>query len=626
MNLKTSLIALATITIIAVVTFISFSKSSNNLKLVPKHSNFVSIVDVFSILKKGNFSELPDLKMFRTFKKELKKESKELSKIINDLIENPIKSGIKFNSDLAIFLINEENDERFMCFSIDLLSSDNFESFIEDLVDIDELNYDLEQETDFSYFLIENQFIIGFDHQKAILINALNRDSQENLEYIVDDLFTQKQENQISSNENFKQFLNDKKDISVWMSSNMISDLGELEDLDELEEIIDKIEIEDNYVSLFFSFEQDKLSLSLQFDPNQEMDKFFSENKIWKSSFDSKVLKFIPATTYGAASVSLDFELIYSLLKESINEDVFAKSSKEFEEITNNEITLEEFSEILNGNFVFSMHDFKKIEYQGFEWGYGFKEETAEMYSDKYTISLAQGTFSEEEKRILNQGGTIKAYSSGRTYCINIQNVLDQGYDLDYAINNDSKINWFKTGCWGYDKFEKTKNETLPMVTFAFDLNKNKSFKTVIELMVESGDLIKSGDYYEFRLDGEFPTYLIYDEKYGIVTNDKESITSFDQSLMESKISASFLKSDFYLYSDLNYDNYPKIIKKEIKENANEEENDLLEMFTDLSNSCEVKKYGNKLEITYNLKAEDKNSLNTLITKINDNHKWIMSL
>ena len=169
------------------------------------------------------------------------------------------------------------------------------------------------------------------------------------------------------------------------------------------------------------------------------------------------------------------------------------------------------------------------------------------------------------------------------------------------------------------------------MVTFAFDLNKNKSFKTVIELMVESGDLIKSGDYYEFRLDGEFPTYLIYDEKYGIVTNDKESITSFkksgfDQSLMESKISASFLKSDFYLYSDLNYDNYPKIIKKEIKENANEEENDLLEMFTDLSNSCEVKKYGNKLEIIYNLKAEDKNSLNTLITKINDNHKWIMSL
>jgi len=595
----------------------SCSSSPENLKVIPGGTNAVCVIDVYSIIKKGKLTEISELKFFKTFKKEIRSENKKVSKIIDNIIEDPTLSGIDFQTDVFVYYINEGQDEKYVCLSAEIKSEEKFAEFIENVLDKSDVEFDIEKEKNYSYTIVGGKVAIGWDRDKVILLTAENYKSRENLDLEIETLFELKEKDQITAKEEFNKFYSNKKDISVWLSTNLFEDNYAFK---KIEKEID-FDITDNYISSYLNFDNDNISLKTQFSPNNEIQKMMDENNVWDNKFNSKLLSFFPKQNFATASISVNPISYYNILEQ---EDNFEKIQSEFEKGTG--IDLKDLFEEIKGSVVYSLFGFENVEYTYTGWGYGFNENEAELLVGKYEISKA-GYLSSEDKELLNQGKTIQAESYSRKYCINIKNILDNGGTIEMAIENDSKINWY-VGGWDYGKYIETTNEEfLPLMGIAIDINDSKTIKKLIDKIPED-EINKRSDYYEFTVYNRYPAYFAFNESVCFITNDKKSIKAFKDggyntdNLGSSNISSDISNNNFYTFLNLNYDDYPKDLKKQLNANQNDKEKKMLKIWNDFSKSMEFKLVDkNSIEIIFNIKDNENNSLNTIISTIDDNYK-----
>jgi len=306
----------------------SCSNSPENLKVIPKETKVVSVIDIYSIIKKGKLDEISELKFFKTFKKEIRNENKKVSKIIDNLIEDPTITGIDLSTDVFAYYVNKANDEKFISFSVEIKNQEKFAEFIEDALDVGEIEFDIEKDKNYSYTFIGNQAVIGWDEKKAVLLIAENYKSGDNLDFEIQTLFELKEENQITAKEEFNKFYSSKKDISVWLSTNLLEDNY---DFKKIEKEID-FDITDNYISTYLNFEDDNISLLTQLTLNSEIQKMMEENDVWKNSFNNQLLNYLPKQSFATASISLNPMSYYNIIEQ---EDDFEKIQSEFESQTN---------------------------------------------------------------------------------------------------------------------------------------------------------------------------------------------------------------------------------------------------------------------------------------------------
>jgi len=598
----------------------SCSNSPENLKVIPEETNVVSVIDIYSIIKKGKLDEISELKFFKTFKKEIRNENKKVSKIIDNVIEDPTITGIDFSTDVFAYYVNEANDEKFISFSAEIKNQEKFAEFIEDALDDIEIEFDIEKEKNYSYTLIGNEAVIGWDEKKAVLLIAENYKSRENLDLEVETLFELKEENQITAKEEFNKFYSSKKDISVWLSTNL------LEDNYDFKKIEKDFDITDNYISAYLNFEDNNISLLTQFTPNSEIQKMMEENDVWNNTFNKNLLNYFPKKSFATASFSISPMAYYNILEQ---EDGFENIQKEFERET--ELDLKDLFENIKGNAVYSLFGFENVEYTYMAYGYGFNENEAELLDARYDIRQA-GYLSSENKELLNQGKTIQATDFSGKYCINIKNIIDNGGTIETAIENNSLINWYKGG-WDYGRYiVTTKEEYLPLMGLVIDINDKETVEKLISKIPED-EINKRNDYYEFTIDNRYPSYFSFNENICFITNDKKSIKAFkdggysSNNLGSSDHSSGITNSNLYSFLNLNYDEYPKDIKKEIKNNQNDNEEKIFKIWNDFAKSIELKQVdNNSIEIIFNTKENESNSLNTIISSIDDNYKYFMSL
>jgi len=525
---------------ISALLFSSCSSSPKNLKTIPNETNIVSVIDIYSIIKKGKLSEISELKFFKTFKKEIRSENKKVSKIIDNIIEDPDISGINFKTDIFIYYINEAQDEKFACVSAEIKNEEKFTEFIEDVLDRSEIEFDIEKEKKYSYTIIGNEIAIGWDNDKVIILTAGNYKSRENLDLEIETLFELKNKDQITANNEFNKFYSNKKDISLWFSTNLFEDNYKFK---KIEEEID-FDITDNYISSYLNFEPNNISLLTQFTPNREIQKMMKENDVWNNSFDNHLLNYFPKNNYATASISLNPMSYYNIIEEAND---FEKIQSEFERET--ELDLKDLFETIKGSAVYSLFGFENVEY---------------TYMGRYG--------------------------------------------------------------------EITNEELIPLMGLAFDINGNKIINKLIDKIPE-GKINKHSNYYEFTVDNRYPVYFAFNKSVCFITNDKKSIKAFKDggyksgNLGGSNISSHISNSNFYTFLNLNYDEYPKNIKKEIKGNQNDREKKILKIWNEFAKSLELKQVDkNSVEIIFNIKDNKNNSLNTIITTIDDNYKYLMSL
>ena len=609
-----------TLLAISILLLSSCSNSPENLKTIPNETNIVSVIDIYSIIKKGGLYKLSKLKFFKDFKKEIRNENRKVSKIIDNVIEDPTISGIDFKTDVFAYYINEAQDEKYMCISAEIKNEKNFAKFIDDVLDKLDVEFDIEDENEYKYTIVENELAIGWDKDKVVLLRATNRKSRKNLDLEIEILMSLEERNQITENNEFNKFYNNKKDISVWLSTNLFE--GD-RDFKEMEREID-FDITNNYISSYLNFEDANISLLTHVSPNSEIQKLMDKNDVWNNEFNSELLDFLPQKSYAVASLSLNPMQYFNIFEQ---EDSFEKIQSEFEKET--ELDLKELFEGIKGNVAYSLFGFENIEYTYMDWGYGINKNVV-VENIQYPISEA-GDLSYEDKNLLKQGKTIRC-PKYQSYGINIKNILENGGTLESAISNNVGINWYKDA-WDYGRYVETTNEELlPLMGLVIDINGDEIIKTIIEKIPENY-LTQHGDYYEFPFDDRYPSYFAFNENICFITNDKKSIKVFKDggysanNLSDSDLKSDILNNSFYTFLNLNYDEYPKEIKKEIKNNQNYEEEKLFKIWNGFAKSIELKQINkNSVEIIFKTKNNENNTLNSIITTIDDNYKYFMSL
>lgn len=595
--------------IIAVFLLASCSSSPENLKLIPTSTKAVSVIDIYSIGKKGKLDEVSKMKFFRTFKKEIRNENKRVARIIDELVEDPSLSGINFNNDLFAYLIDEAKDEKFICFSTEINDQEKFSEFIEDILGELEIDYDVEKEKNYTYALIDKEVVLGWDEDKAVLLIAQNRRSRKNLDFEIEILMELEEKDQISVNKNFNSFYKNKKDISLWFSTDLFEDSY---DFKNIEKQLD-FELTDNYFSSFLNFEDESISLLTDFSGNRDVQKLLEENDIWDNSFNENLLSYFPEESFATVSFSLNPTACY---------DIFAK---EYEYSTGNGLYIKDWFQSINGNAVFSILGFENVEYNYLGWGYGFNEDIAQLLDRRYTISEA-GYLSSENKELLNQGKTIQTSTYNGRYCINIRNILDNGGSVQTAIENNSEINWYEGG-WDYGKYiDVTKEEYLPLMSMSFDIQDDKVIRTLIKNIPDE-IIQKRNNYFEFKVNNRYPAYFTFNENTVFITNHKKSIKLFEdggyssKNLGYSSLSSEIKNNNLFSYINLNYEEYPTEIKKEIKNEQSQKVEKLFKTWEDFVKSVEIKKVNNSpLEIKFNTNSNGNNSLNNIITIIDNNY------
>jgi len=205
---------------------------------------------------------------------------------------------------------------------------------------------DIEVEKNYSFTIIDNKIGIGWDKEKLLFLVAENYDSKDNLDMQIENLLELKESKQISGNEKFDQFYKKKKDISLWLSSNLFEGFYEF---DEIENEAD-IDLTDNYVSIYLNFDRDNISLLAELETNKEIREMIDENNIWDNRFNTNLLSYFPDQHYAVASLSINTEAYYNLIQENIN---LRYAEKEFREETG--VDLNNLVESISGNAIVSI-------------------------------------------------------------------------------------------------------------------------------------------------------------------------------------------------------------------------------------------------------------------------------
>ncbi len=594
--------------------FNSCSNTPSTLKCVPESTPYVSITNVGSLLKKGHLDSMEKLEEFRSFKRleRLSKEDRDARNFLNEFKEDPRITGINLFGDVISFPYILSERTFFVCNTFELKDADKFKDFVEKILKKGHEKYETNKKNGLEYFLIGKgkytSFIVGWDKNRALIMTGSGRDANIEEEFV--DLMTLKEDKSILKNKSFKEFLSDRKDVSMWFSLKNLDksiDIVKYYPRELRASLLDALE-KGYAVSAHLSFENDQIKLSSKILSNKELDL----NKFYNDKFNSDVLKYLPNKSYFVASGSLATDKIYDYFKdmEIIRPTMEDEFKKEFN------IDSKELATCFKGTGVFNVHGYDKISYTYLGYGYKFDETKAEKIEP---IVLEKGKIylNFEEIERLNKGENVGIYGDTS---INIKNVLEKGGNLDTAIENKIPVNTYKGGLDFGRYVPRTKEKEMPLFAFVTDLNDSSKLKTLFNNEKVQKGFAKKDGYYQLH-DNDL-IYISFNDDALLVTNDLEVINKFKKGGFSDDLSdieiASDLKNNLaFMNLNLNFDSYPETIKKLLKDKSTISMG--IKAFMDFSKNIEMKVIDSKnSEIVLKTENTEENSLYNLL-KLIDN-------
>jgi hypothetical protein len=364
-----------------IISSLSSCSKSKALSAIPKDSDFVASVSVYSLIKKADLGELKDLKMMKTLNKELKSESKKGAKIIKSLQENPFITGVDFLKDFFVFHTKPNDNTEFTAVAASLKNASKFTDFIQKSLSDLEIDYELISKENYRYINLEDDRAIAWDDNKLIFIGGLNRESRNNLMEEITRIFSLSKGNQIMANTAFASFYKNKKDISVFTSTNVLENTREFNQLEQNSDY----NLKDNYVKMHLDFQEEEINLKTNLALNKSLKKALKEYQIWDNTFNKKLLNYMPKQHLAVTSVAINPMAYYKYIKTQRG---FDRAIKSFEKKFH--IKAVDFFNNIGGSAVINWSDYKKqvIKYKKYDYFSG--ERTTETREDFVAVvSLA---------------------------------------------------------------------------------------------------------------------------------------------------------------------------------------------------------------------------------------------
>jgi hypothetical protein len=248
-------------------------------------------------------------------------------------------------------------------------NKNKFEAFVERCIKKLDLEASLEEEPNYTYYIIDEEVGISWDDEKILLVLCDNYQSRENIDFSIEHLMTLKEKEAVKSDEQFNEFYAAAKDVSLFMNTDLFEENYELERMEELYDM----NLTDNMVFAHLEFTEREVKLSGKLKLNEEMAYFSEEYAVWDNTIKEDLLAYLPKESFFLTSLSINPKGYYELLAEE--EDNFGGIERKFKRKLG--VELEEVFDNVEGDFVFSISDFEEIEYtyESYEYGpYGYEE------------------------------------------------------------------------------------------------------------------------------------------------------------------------------------------------------------------------------------------------------------
>lgn len=360
-----SRIILQKFVIVALIAFVlaSCSKKSAIVNSIPKDAGIVLTFDMKSILQKGKFDKFDQTNMYNQIMSTLKSEDGKLDKKVEEIFKNPLNSGINLMGDMFFFMKTEGAEEQTMGFVWEMSNKSKLEDNIKLIMELDDEEYSIEKESGVNYIKFKSDLkgvpMIGWDDSKFMFYTSRKAEKDGDKLKAFVSLMTQNKENSIISNSRFSKFLANKKDISMWLSSeNIMSSIPKgiagmplyMKSVTELGK--------GAYTEIHLSFRKGEILAEAFSTQGEKVKKAIDEYKLAGDKISKKVLGYIPKKSRGLMSFKINPEGLYNFLSEEMNmKSMFEQLSAQSKQFTGKSV--KEVLKTLGGDFVLSLSEVK---------------------------------------------------------------------------------------------------------------------------------------------------------------------------------------------------------------------------------------------------------------------------
>jgi hypothetical protein len=584
---------------ILIVMYIN-SQKIKNFKLIPDNPVFVSYLNFPSLGEKLKESQFISKRSIIEYRTRLDTASPSFLRILNFIIEGKKYSGVDLNKNI-LFFSSKNIGSTTNCLAFDLSSSSQFVRFVKSTYKV--ANKRMFQTEHLIYYKVSNGAFLGWDNEKALILYDPNKNDKE-LINCLKYLFGLSEIKMFRNTSKFTNFLDENKDFGLWLSNDFLKHYKNDNLLSFYSYLVDKRDD----LTCYLNLENGSVDFELHLTPNTD-----ARNKIIgvkQNSFDKHIFKYLPQQSYATLALSIEPKSYISDLEKY---EYYDRINNLVEQTIGIDLVM--FLSSTGGDIVFSFNNYKKLKNKVFQEQITFTEQISNRERVLCKIG-SLGKISSKDQILLNRGQTILA--DGELFYFNIRNLLKKGKGVQYALRHNAKVN-----CYLFDPYILTKKEIrpeeyLPQINVVFNIRKLMLFKYNIDNIDKKRMIIRSG-YYEVKTDFGFPVYIAYNGRYGMLSNELNSIKKFiaggyNQSAMNADIPSVMNQNLLFFDFDLNHKNYPNQVRNKFI-NAN------IDQFYKIPVEYFWKQLANKFELTYSTD----NSLKLRFVTKNNNINYISS-
>lgn len=613
-------------TILSLLTIVMISSCSSPeyLELIPEDTPIVGTIDVTSLGAKVALDKLMELDLFEDAEDMVKKD-KESKKAYENYVENfseSILAQIDYVDGLSYFMIPpSSNEEPRAAVAFDIRDNEAIEEGLEDFFDEFDINIDLDELDDNDFGIAYTPFgAIAWDEESGIFVSGFNEDD---LEDIVEDIFDSKKNGKnITNNDNFMDFYDDKGDLGIWASAEEFMNLFEKfggNDYDEFNEVFETLDMsmddltEETFYSATLEFNRGESILRIKVDANDKI-KESVEGK-YNNGINSEMLSVFPETSIGVASLSMNNSKMLEYIVDNLGKNEKEQFNNAEDMVTDLLGDVFKFKNLASkmGGAVVSIIGQMEVEYETLVYEEQFNPTNLVYFEDgtEYEFNSLTGvdnydyiaeTTVEQREQILN-GEWVKCprypdYTfriwEGKATNLSWEELVDQ--NPAFPIYKTTYDSWVDAPSG--DRNDESKDLMGFGVVVEFD-----NFKEIIEAIEDEDEIISEVEIFEEVQDNMYyilennwsdPMWISYNDDYFFISNSLDHSKSFanqkfeDDNFSDSEYSKAFTNNPINMYLNLDLDNMDSDTQDLIEDEMGREiPNEVFDKLSDILKSVE---------------------------------------
>lgn len=397
--------------------FASCSKTIEESTFIPKDAIGVMYVNLKSLSEKSNDLDFKNLNINDLIED---KAPKKVKRFLNELLTKENLNNT-FRQEFILGFATYKRLSGVGGVILPIKDANAFEDFIQPMLDnIPNLEKETNVGKDEGFTVYSNrELAIGFNDKTALIIGANKYAGAE-----LKDLTNLDKEESILSTSYYSSFFDTNKDMGLHITSTPLGDAfdGLLNTVAGLD-----INLENNNLSYYGSFEDDHIYTSTKLKLNKDITSLLGHKKWMTTSYNKSMLEALPSNPLVLAKIAIDNEALYDhivslgdnkLLPVQVREEIkkgLKKSNREFEK----EIGLsnKDFSKIFDNSYMFAMTEGETVKDTIYDYNYFTDVENYKIV-DKKTLNMYgiiamkdKAKFDDFLNRIKDKGAPLKQIS-----------------------------------------------------------------------------------------------------------------------------------------------------------------------------------------------------------------------